>query len=171
MLTIDKFGIAHRDTDDLCNQLYLNPELNLFSVAVDDPDSFNRSVKELHLDYPHLIKYVQSTDDLETFDNKNQDNWYMPDEYKNLDIAKWLLDQCHSDAELQRVGKELLMYQDRNLLVLLQFMKFFVDTMRKHNVVWGVGRGSSVASYCLFLLGVHKINSLFYELEIEEFLK
>jgi len=34
-----------------------------------------------------------------------------------------------------------------------------------------VGRGSSVASYCLYLLGVHKINSLKFDLDIKEFLK
>ena len=54
--------------------------------------------------------------------------------------------QCKNDAELQRVGKELLMTQERNLIELLKFLKYFVDTMRKNNVVMGLGRGSSVAS-------------------------
>jgi DNA polymerase III alpha subunit len=108
---------------------------------------------------------------LEDFDAHNQEQWIMPQKYKDFDISKWLLEQCQNEEELQRVAKELLMYQDRNLIVLLQFMKYFVDTMRKHNVVWGVGRGSSVSSYVLFLIGVHKINSLYFDLEIEEFLK
>jgi DNA polymerase III alpha subunit len=43
--------------------------------------------------------------------------------------------------------------------------------MHQNNVVWGVGRGSSVASYVLYLLGVHKIDSLKYNLDIHEFLK
>jgi len=43
--------------------------------------------------------------------------------------------------------------------------------LRKNNIVWGVGRGSSVASYVLFLLGVHKIDSMYYELSVDEFLK
>jgi DNA polymerase III alpha subunit len=34
-----------------------------------------------------------------------------------------------------------------------------------------VGRGSSVASYVLFLIGVHKIDPIKYELPIEEFFK
>jgi DNA polymerase III alpha subunit len=69
------------------------------------------------------------------------------------------------------VGKELLLYQKRDMFVLLQYLKYLVDTMRANNIVWGVGRGSSVASFVLFLLGVHKINSLYYDLPIEEFLK
>jgi DNA polymerase III alpha subunit len=54
---------------------------------------------------------------------------------------------------------------------LLRYLKYFVDTMRKNSVLWGLGRGSSVASYVLYLLGVHRINSLYYDLDIKEFLK
>jgi DNA polymerase III alpha subunit len=54
---------------------------------------------------------------------------------------------------------------------LLQYLKYLVDTMRKNNIVWGVGRGSSVASFVLFLIGIHRINSLYYQLSIDEFLK
>jgi DNA polymerase III alpha subunit len=43
--------------------------------------------------------------------------------------------------------------------------------MRANNIVWGVGRGSSVASYVLFLIGIHKVDSLYYDLPIEEFLR
>ena len=95
----------------------------------------------------------------------------MPDEYKTLDIAQYILDLCTTEPELQRVGEELLLYQERNLFPLLQYLKYFVDTMRANKVVWGLGRGSSTASYVLYLLGVHKINSLYYDLPVEEFLK
>jgi DNA polymerase III alpha subunit len=81
------------------------------------------------------------------------------------------LDQCKNDAELQRAGEELIMFQERDMFTLLKYLKYLVDTMRKHNVVWGVGRGSSVASFVLFLIGIHKINSLYYDLSIDEFLK
>ena len=95
----------------------------------------------------------------------------MPAEYKNLDIVLWLLEQCQTDEQRQRVGHELLLYVDRNLLPLLQYLKYIVDTMRSNNIVWGVGRGSSVASYVLFLIGVHKIDSIYYDLDVEEFLR
>lgn len=178
-MKVDVFGVAHHSTNDICNLLYENPQLDLHEIQVDDPEDFNRSIDALFYKCDKLPKYRQRdhnierpfAEELEEFDLEQQANWYMPDEYKQLDIAKWLLDQCHSDAEMQRIGKELLMFQERNLLVLLQFMKYLVDTMRDKNVVWGVGRGSSTASYCLFLIGVHRIDSLFYGLEIEEFLK
>ena len=95
----------------------------------------------------------------------------MPDKYKQLDIAEYLLNLCNTDAELQRVGQELLLYQDRNMFDLLRFLVYIVDVMRENDIVWGVGRGSSVASYVLYLIGVHKINSLYYDLDIAEFLR
>ena len=108
---------------------------------------------------------------VEEFDQMQQANWHMPQEYKDMDIVKYILDECKTQAELQRCGEELLLYADRNLIDLLKYLKYFVDTMKSNKVVWGLGRGSSVASYVLYLLGVHKINSMYYDLDIHEFLK
>ena len=66
---------------------------------------------------------------------------------------------------------ELAEFKARNLFPILQLLIYIIDTMRKNNLVWGVGRGSSVASYILYLLGVHKVDSVKYNLNIKEFLK
>jgi DNA polymerase III alpha subunit len=55
--------------------------------------------------------------------------------------------------------------------MVIKTMKFIVDTLRENNVLWGVGRGSSVASYSLYLIGVHKIHSIKYKLPIEDFIR
>lgn len=139
------------------------------SILVDKTIKFD-SFLDLE-DLPNLVEYTIDDRTIEEFDEVCRDSWFMPDEYRNFDIAKYVLDLCRTDEELQRVGKELLLYQKRDMFVLLQYLKYLVDTMRANNIVWGVGRGSSVASFVLFLLGVHKINSLYYDLPIEEFLK
>ena len=108
---------------------------------------------------------------VEDFDYRNQSQWLMPDEYKNLDIAEYILSLCKSEAELQRVGEELLLYQSRDLFDLLRYLKFLVDIMQQNHLIWGVGRGSSVSSYVLYLLKVHRIDSLYYNLDIAEFLR
>lgn len=167
----DQYGQVSTTTSELCELLYKNPEFDLSTVLVENPDEFNSAVTNLHVELP-LLKHYQVVDmSVEEFDRKQQSNWHMPQEYKELDIAAWLLQQCKEEYELQRVGEELLLFQERDLFNLLRYLKYFVDTMRKHNVVWGVGRGSSVASYSLYLIGVHKVNSLYYDLPIEEFLK
>lgn len=166
----DKYGQIIYSENDLVELYLTNTEL-VFSrpVMSDSTIQFNQ---ELDLDsVPKIIEYVASDLPIHEFDIQCQNNWYMPDEYRNFDIAKFVLDQCQTEEEMQRAGHELLLYQEREMFVLLKYLKYLVDTMRKNNIVWGVGRGSSVSSFVLFLIGVHKINSLYYGLEIEEFLK
>ena len=167
----DQFGQLSVTEQDLCSMLYADPNLNLEQFLVVDPDNYNSSIAQIHADFPTLKQYQLPNIDIDQFDQECQGRWFMPDQYKNFDIVKWVLDQCKSQAELQRVGQELLLFQEKNLLTLLCYLKYLVDTMREHNIVWGVGRGSSVASYVLYLIGVHKINSLYYDLPIDEFLK
>jgi len=170
----DQFGQAYTNSDELVNMLYKNPNLDIGRFLVEDPDRYNQSVRQLFVEFPLLEKFVSSDDrydSVEQFDAANQNNWHMPDEYCSLDIAQWVLDQCQTDAELQRCGQELLLYQERNLMSLLRYLKYLVDVMRTNNIVWGVGRGSSVSSYVLYKIGIHRIDSLYYDLDPAEFLK
>jgi len=108
---------------------------------------------------------------VDEYDMMNQRNWLMPEEYKQMDIAQHVIDLCKTDAEIQRAGQELLLFQERNLFDLLKYLKYLVDTMKSNDVIWGVGRGSSVASYVLYILGVHRIDSMYYDLDPGEFLR
>lgn len=170
-MNYNEYGQVFVNEQELCELLYKNPDLDLTKFLVDDPFTFNSGVESLHYNHPKLGVYSTPNLSIEDFDRQQQKNWHMPDEYKNMDLAQWLLDQCRSQEELQRVGAELLLYQQRDLFNLLKFLKYLVDTLRKNDVVWGVGRGSSVASYVLYLIGVHHIDSIRYELDITEFLK
>jgi DNA polymerase III alpha subunit len=95
----------------------------------------------------------------------------MPDKYKNFEIVEFLLDQTTNEEEYQRVVNELELFYQYDMIEVLKYIKYLVDTMRENNILWGVGRGSSVASYVLYLIGIHKINSLKFGLDIREFLK
>jgi DNA polymerase III alpha subunit len=167
----DQYGQTYTTSNELCDLLYKNPTLDISRFQVEDSLEYNRSVAELHAELDLLDSYHSINQTVEEFDRVLQANWRMPKEYKDMDIAEYVLGLCRANHELQRVGQELLLYQERDLFDLLRYLKYLVDTLRKNNVVWGVGRGSSVASYVLFLLGVHKIDSLYYNLDIDEFLK
>lgn len=99
----------------------------------------------------------------------------IPQHYKEIDVdeyVKSLVPKANTSENLMaRVEQELGLYKARNLFPILQLMIYIVDIMRKNNLVWGVGRGSSVASYVLYLIGIHKIDSIKYNLDIKEFLK
>lgn len=170
-MNTDEYGQVHVTQDDLVTELYKNPAQNIFSFLLDDPVRFNNSNKILHAGYQPLQHYTNPNLNIDEFDKENQNNWFMPNEYKNIDIYQFVLDQCNGEAELQRAGQELLIYAERGLVDMLRYLKYLVDTFRKNGIVWGVGRGSSVASFVLFIIGVHKVNSLYYDLDIKEFLK
>lgn len=169
VMRTDQFGNQIFSEEDLCDIFYSNPTIKLKKVFTDEQIVFDEALELTSI--PELIKYETINLTKEQFDIKNQITWLIPEQYKSLDIAKIVLDKCKTDEEIQRAGQELLLFHERNMFELLKYLKFLVDTMREHNIVWGVGRGSSVSSFVLFLLGVHRINSLYYDLSIDEFLK
>jgi len=175
-MNYDKFGLAYTTEEELCDLLYENPDLNIFNFLVKGKMQFNESAETLFVDYQKLhmhldLSAIDPELTVEKFDAQQQSKWHMPDEYQSMDIAEWVLAQCSTEAELQRCGQELFLYQERDLFPLLCYLKYLVDTMRAHGVIWGVGRGSSVASFVLYKMVVHRINSLYYDLDPEEFLK
>ena len=87
-----------------------------------------------------------------------------------MDIESFLIQQC-PNTNLDRLNQELSLFKKHNMIPVLKTMKFIVDTLKKNNIVWGVGRGSSVASYALYLIGVHRVDSVKYSLPINEFFK
>ena len=108
----DQYGRRYTDSNELCNLLYSNPELDLSLFLVEDPQEFNKSRSELHADLPQLKGYVELAESVSWFDERWQSKWRMPDEYKELDIAAYVLGLCTADYELQRVGEELLLFQE-----------------------------------------------------------
>jgi DNA polymerase III alpha subunit len=177
-MNYDQYGQCWTTTDELFDMLYHQQDLDLgkFYVKFGSEDArqifkYNDAVRNNYAPFPKLMVQREIDVGVEEFDRSQQSNWYMPQEYRDMDIVKWVLDQCKTQAELQRCGEELLLFSERDLIDLLKYLKYFVDTMRANQVVWGLGRGSSVASYVLYLIGVHKINSMYYDLDIHEFLK
>jgi DNA polymerase III alpha subunit len=142
------------------NGLIVQPWIDLESAAVmlDDIPKF--------IEYDKLAQETQAQ-----FDHRCRNTWFMPDKYKELDIAELVISRCTTPEQLQRCGEELLLYQERGLFDLLRYLVYVVDIMKDNHVIWGVGRGSSVASYVLYLLGVHRIDSMFYDLDVGEFLR
>ena len=165
----DIYGQQIYNEMELCLLYLQDPNRTIKRALVENEIKFDE-VLELE-NAPELVQYNKLDMTVEQFDNNNQSNWLMPEQYKTMDIAQYILNQCQGEAELQRAGEELLLFQERDMFVLLRYLKYLVDTMRTNNIVWGVGRGSSVASFVLFLLGIHRINSLYYDLSIDEFLK
>jgi hypothetical protein len=169
-----KFGEMIFDESDLCDLIMQGQSIDSLQNFIVDPS----------INLEELISQIESPESLLTwtfpydhdisvpeFHLTQQMKWHMPKEYQQLDIAEYVLGLCSGEAELQRCGAELLLYQERDLFNLLCYLKYLVDVMTANRIIWGVGRGSSVASYVLYKLGVHRIDSLYYNLDVGEFLR
>lgn len=170
----NNFGEMIFNEDDLVDHVMTGGSVTAFDQMLVDHSVDIETAAAMLEDPPKFIQYDQLASDSQTpeeFDHRCQNTWFMPQVYQDLDIAQYVVNLCRSDAELQRVGQELLLFQERDLFNLLRYLKFLVDTMRGKRLIWGVGRGSSVASYVLYLLGVHQVNSLYYDLDPREFLR
>ena len=169
-----EFGELVFDDTDLCDLVMRGTDIaQLKNVTVSSTVDISRLV-DIVQDPSCIATWrtpANTNQSIEEFDRNNQLNWYMPDKYRIMDIAEYILGLCNTQAELQRCGQELLMFQERSLFDLLRYLKYLVDTMIEHRVIWGVGRGSSVASYVLYKLGVHRVDSMYYDLDPQEFLR
>ena len=167
----NKFDEMIFNEDDVCDLLMQGRTVDsLQGMIVDSTVNFDRFPDIVNC-VPKFLQQRIHNCSVPDFHKLQQNNWHMPQEYKDMDIAAHVLGLCSTEAELQRCGQELLMFQERNLFDLLKFLKYLVDTMTANRIIWGVGRGSSVASYVLYKLGVHRIDSMYYELNVEEFLR
>ena len=101
---------------------------------------------------------------------ENVENWWMLEEYKQLNIVDYILGLSPKENQ-QRCLDELEEFDKRGFMPVLKFLVYMIDQLRTNNIMWGVGRGSSVSSYVLYLIGVHRIDSIKYNLDYKEFLR
>ena len=163
----DPVGIPVLEESDIIELMYQEKALGeLFTYDTALVDAVKTATQNLSLNLPFKLSIhrLRSVDEM-------TDNWQLPDEYQNINIEEWFADRIETHDQAVRVADELALYQQGGLYPLLRFLIYVVDLMREHKIVWGVGRGSSVSSYCLFLIGIHKIDSMKYNLDIKEFLK
>jgi hypothetical protein len=169
-MRLDQFGNPIFNSIDIFKILYQGKLTNLKDITVDYTEDIGQLEETAGFTFQRFNQQLD-TINIEDFDSALQSDWFMPDEYKEFDIEKWCLDRCTTDEQIERVNAELDAFEARGMMPLLQWIKHFVDTCQENNIVWGVGRGSSVASFVLYLLGVHQVDSVKYNLDWQEFLR
>lgn len=172
-MNINKYGAVFLSQEEFFESLYSGKLKTTKNIFLDDAvtDQFNLAIKSNKDSIKTLEKYKTPEESLEFFDEANQCDWFMPEEYSNFPIVEWLFEQCTTEEQRQRVEEELKLFIQHGMFDLLYYLKYLVDKMREQKILWGVGRGSSVASYVLYLIGIHRIDSIKYNLDIREFLK
>ena len=133
----------------------------ILDLCVTDPKIIKEYLDRLDLE---RLDYPRPPDEIDT------KKWFVPENY-SPNLVEYLYSCCTTQEQTDRVSLELELFVKHDMYEVLHVMKYIVDTLRANKVVWGVGRGSSVSSYVLFLIGIHKIDSIKYNLPIEEFFK
>ena len=169
-MRLDKFGNPIFNSADIFKILYQGKLTNLNEIIVDHSEEIEQLEKTAEFEFKRFNEQLDQIS-IEDFDHALQSEWFMPSKYKEFDVTEYCLNRCSTAEQVDRVKQEMAAYEARGMTPLLQWTKHFVDTCKENNIVWGVGRGSSVASFVLFLLGVHQIDSVKYNLDWQEFLR
>jgi len=164
---IDDDGNVVYFTSALMELLYRGEIPSEVLFPMDDPDvvMFNKFSYENYDDIYYTLPEKIPTHE------ERKSLWFYPDKYDEIDLDKYFQDLCQTDAEKNRVKLELTLYREKGFEKFLRFCIFLSERIAENGWVIGVGRGSSCASYLLYLLKIHLVNSLKYDLDIKEFLK
>lgn len=153
-----------------------------------DPHDLERFIKK-YPTVPYVLKEDENVKQYNRYSavkitkkptvNVPEIQWTIPQQYQDLDVEQYVygkLDELNlSSDEMkirnERVRHELFHYKNRGLFDMLRVIIYVINTLTSNNQVWGVGRGSSVSSYVLFLIGVHDIDSVLYQINFHDFMK
>jgi DNA polymerase III alpha subunit len=169
---VDAWGRIIVDSSALVDLIYDGVDITTLLVeSNEETAAFNDLCKKFDK-ADSVLRTPEPLDiDPADFHAEKSSTWAISKDIQELDVRSLLLSLCSSETATARVNMEMDMFEERGLIPLLQLMVYLVDHFRQNKIVWGVGRGSSVSSYCLYLIGVHKIDSIQYDLDINDFLK
>ena len=167
-MRLDKYSNPIFEEHDLFDAIYNGYQFDVAdTVIVDRTDAIAQLEDQLGF---RFIAPYETHPLVADYDQACQCVWFMPKDYCS-NLVEILYDMCTTPEQINRVSEELEAFIAHGMMDLLFYLKYMVDTLEQNEILWGVGRGSSVASYVLYLIGVHKIDSLAYNLDWREFLR
>ena len=173
-MNVNEYGQVTFDVDEALQHIYSG--INFDNHIEDTVEISKHQQFATHFDLPPLSIAEIPDDDPMTYHHTLSNQWKMPVQYQQIDVEEFLSKKLGvlgltSDRYVQTLAQELEEYQNRNMFDLLKFLIYLIDVCKQNNIVTGVGRGSSVASLVLYLIGVHHIDPIKYNLNYKEFLR
>ena len=168
----NSYGQVILSSDNLRELLLQGKNISHLNVIRDEEIAlFEKYQSEL---LPKTVTFLDAPEETLTFEEfheKCAGEWIFPVIYQQLDVKTWLLDKCTTQEQIDRVNVEYQLYEDRDLIMLLRMFIYLISYLRENRFIWGVGRGSAVSSFCLYLIGVHRVDPIKYNLSIYDYLK
>ena len=169
---IDDDGNVIYTTKGLVEYLYKYSKFpdNILYLEDEDSKKYNKFI-----DYYNLDGKLRLPTRLKSH-KERQDEWFYPSEYDDINLEEYFINlleekNINSLKSKNRVYEELKLYKDKGYEKLLRFCIYFMNEVNKNNWIIGVGRGSSVNSYLIYIIGLHQVDSIKYDLDVKDFLK
>jgi len=90
--------------NDVADLLMQGRDINSLNGMLVDSTVNIEKIVEFVDDFPNKFIFYNYVDDqlIPDWDHVKQQKWHMPQEYKDMDIAQYILDLCSDEAELQQ---------------------------------------------------------------------
>lgn len=165
--TVLEDGTVICETAALVEILYAGQDIQgTFCLSKEDQEEWDRANIDCDTDWQGPV--FSTTPAYQSIDW--YDHWFTPEPYASINLTTWCLERCKTQEEIDRVIGEIKEYESRNMIPIMKHLIYCVDVWRKHKILWGVGRGSSVCSFVLYLIGINRINPLKFNLPLDEWL-
>ena len=122
------YGDCIYTEDDAIDLIYSNPQIDITKIFFEDIEQYSQALKQLGISLPKIKNVPKYDISVADFDEKNISNWYMPKEYYDLDVKKFLLEKCTTDKEKERVEIEYELFERKKFVKVLQFLIYFINT-------------------------------------------
>ena len=124
---VNMYGQAILSADNLRELLLQGKNISHLNViSSEEIELFEKYQSEL---LQETITFLNAPEENLTFDEFHQkcaEEWIFPVIYQQIDVKRWLLDKCSSQAQIDRVNQEYALYEERDLIMLLRLFIFLV---------------------------------------------
>ena len=171
----DEYGNCLFETKEALDLIYSGESIN--QMMLDDATETSRyNANATHFELDQMPKPLQINMPVDEYHTLLSSTWIMPEQYESMDIELYLTGQMSQrkmidDVYIDRLAIELDEYTQRNMIHILKYLIYMMDVCKQNNIVTGIGRGSSVSSLVLYLIGTHHIDPVKYKLSYKEFLR
>ena len=171
----DAYGNCSFATKEVIDLLYSGESISQYTLD-DDIETRMHNENAKHFELDNLLQHMHIDMPADEYHTLLANTWIVPDEYANMDIDVYLTKQLAQrkldrDVYIDRLADELTEYRDRGMIQILVYLVYMIDVCKQNHIVTGIGRGSSVSSLVLYLIGTHYMDPVKYNLSYKEFLR
>jgi DNA polymerase III alpha subunit len=173
-MNTNEYGQVMFTANEILDMIYSEQNIDECDFPTSETQKYNQFANFFNVSTKNVAHHIDESADI--FHKRKSSTWTMPLQYQNMDIEKFLSEllvskHLTSSEYTNRLVDELEQFKKRNMLNVLKFLCYLMQTCKTHDIVTGVGRGSSVSSLVLHLLDVHQIDPVKYNLDYKEFLR